>query len=150
MTNESIISDMHDLVNEASTSNVMLHWPCFPFRFKAQMKDELCKKVHYLSLESNKDIAAFISQSPLCCLRWIWKKCSAVREQNWNVLGNGDVSVTLLWTMTARLTDLQPELKPCSGAECCIVDHRWRGWVHLTKRQSRLLLMINHCLMVCF
>lgn len=59
MTNESIISDMHDRMIEAATSNVMLHWPCSPFRFKAQMKDELCNRVHYLSLGNNKDIAAF-------------------------------------------------------------------------------------------
>lgn len=150
MTNELIISEMHDLVIEAAPYYVMLRRACFPFRFKAQLKDELCKRVHYLSLGSNKDITAFSTGSPLCCLRWIWKRCTAVQEQNWNVLDNGDVSVTPLWTMTAWLTDLQPELKPCSGAECCIVDHRRRGWIPITERQSQLLLMIHHCLKVCF
>lgn len=149
MTNECIISDMHDPLIEAASSDVMLHWAMM-LSIQIQMRDELCKRVHYLSLGSNKDIAAFSSESPLCCSRWIWKRCSAVREQNWNVLGNGDVSVTPLWTMTAGLTDLQPELKPCSGAKCCIVDHRWRGWMPITARQSRLLLKIHHCLEVCF
>lgn len=78
----------------------------------AQMKDELCKRVHYLPLGSNKDIAAFSSVSTLCWCRWIWKRCRAIWEQNWNALGNGNVSVTPLWTMTVWLTDLQPKLKP--------------------------------------
>lgn len=150
MTNGSIISNMHELVIEATTSNIMLHWPRFPFGIKAQMKDELCKRVHYLSLGSNKDIAAFSLESPLCCLRWIWQRCTTAWEQNWNVLGNRNVSVSPLWTVTAWLTDLQPELSICRGTECCIVDHRWRGWILITERQSRLVLTIHHCLKVCF
>lgn len=70
------------------------------------------------------------------------------KEQNRNALGNGDISVTPLWTMTARLTDSQPELKSCSGAECCIVDHRWRGWMPIW--QNRLLLTSRCCLKVWF
>lgn len=68
---------MHDIVIEAATSVVPQHWPCFPFRSKAQMKAELWNRVHYLSLGSNKDIAAFSSESPLCCLRRVWKRRSS-------------------------------------------------------------------------
>lgn len=150
MTNESIISNVLDVVIEAATSYTMLHWLCFPFRFKAQMKDELCKRVHYLSLGRNKDIAAFSAESPLCCSRWIWKRCFAAREQNWNVLGNGDIFVTPLWSTTAWLTDLQPEPKPYSGAACCIVDHWWRGWILISVRQSQPLLAIHHCLHISY
>ena len=78
MSIERIISDKHELMIEAATSNVALRRPHFPFRFKTEMKDELCKRVHYLSLGSNKDFAAFSQESPLCCLRWIWKRCSVV------------------------------------------------------------------------
>lgn len=55
---------MRDAVIEAATSNMMLTWLFFSFTFTAQLKDELCKKVHYLSLGSNKDAAAFSSETP--------------------------------------------------------------------------------------
>lgn len=70
---------MRDAVIEAATSNMMLTWLFFSFTFTAQLKDELCKKVHYLSLGSNKDAAAFSSETPLWCLRWIWKPLWSVR-----------------------------------------------------------------------
>lgn len=59
---ESIISD--DAVIEATTSNTMLPWLFFSFTFIAQLKDELCKEVYYLSVGINKDAAAFSSESP--------------------------------------------------------------------------------------
>lgn len=59
---ESIISD--DAVIEATTSNTMLPWLFFSFTFIAQLKDELCKEVYYLSVGINKDAAAFSSETP--------------------------------------------------------------------------------------
>lgn len=70
---------MRDAVIEAATSNMMLTWLFFSFTFTAQLKDELCKKVHYLSLGSNKDAAAFSSETPLWCLRWSWEPLWCVR-----------------------------------------------------------------------
>lgn len=38
------------------------------------MRDELCKRVHYLSLGSNKDVAAFRQGSPFVLLKMDLKK----------------------------------------------------------------------------
>lgn len=53
-----------DAVIEAATSN-MLPWLFFSFTFTAQLKDELCNKVYYLSVGINKDAAAFSSETPI-------------------------------------------------------------------------------------
>lgn len=53
------------------------------------------------------------------------KEMFCVLEQNWDVLGNGDVAVTPLWAVTAswRICNMNSSFPV--GAECCIVDHRW-------------------------